>query len=143
MADTANSIKGKYVLLSISTNLVTPAYKTVVCSINNGLTGSRNVTSTETKCGTSKAGGSPAYTVTGSLAANSAPATDEISADILQGLFDTGADFLWKLAHSTTPANYYRSGQGFFSTYNETANNGEDVQADFVIEVSGALDVTP
>jgi hypothetical protein len=143
MASTADGVKGKYVILSISTNLVTPAYKDVVCSIDNGITGSRNVTTTETKCGTSKAGGSPSYTVTGSLSANSAPGVSEISADDLQILFDSGAEFLWKMAHLTTPGDYYRSGQGFFSSYNETANNGDDVKADFVIEVTSAVDVTP
>lgn len=140
MADTANGVKGKFVILSISTDIVTPAYKDVVCSIDNGITGSRNVTTTETKCGTSKAGGSPSYTVTGSLSANSAPGATEMSADDLQALFDSGDDFLWKLAHSTTPTEYYRQGQGFFSSYNETANIGDDVKADFVIEVTSAID---
>lgn len=142
MADPVNNLKGKLALLSISTNLVTPAYKVVVCSIDNGISGSRNVTTTETKCGTSKAGGSPNYTVTGSLSANSAPDTDEMSADDLQALFDSGAEFLWKIEDSVTPANYFRQGQGFFSAYNETANNGDDVKADFTIEVTSTIDAT-
>jgi hypothetical protein len=140
MASTADGIKGKYVILSISSNLVTPDYKDVVCLIDNGLAGTRTVSTTETKCGTAKATGSPAYTVSGSLAANSNPGASEISANELLALFDSGAAFLWKLAHITTPADYYRQGQGFFSSYNETAPTSDDVKADFVIEVTSTID---
>jgi len=143
MADAALNIDGKQVLLSISTNTETPDYKTVVCSVDNGLSGSRDVNSVSTKCGTVKAGGSPNYTVTGSLAANSAPESDEMSADALLALFESGDDFLFKMAHITTPADYYRAGTGFFSSYNETANDTDLVRADFTIEVKGGLDLTP
>jgi hypothetical protein len=61
----------------------------------------------------------------------------ELSSDDLQALFASGADFLWKLDDGT---NYYRQGTGFFSTLNETANTGDVVKSDFVIEVKGAVD---
>lgn len=142
MANPVDNINADDVLLSISTNLVAPAYSTVVCLINGGLSGSREVTTQSTRCGTAKSGGAPNYTVTGSLAANSAPGGSELSADDLIALFDSGDSFLFKLAHATTPADYYRQGTGFFSSYNETANDKEMVTADFTIEVEGSLDTT-
>lgn len=138
MANAADTIDGRLVILSISTNLVTPAYKALVCSIDNGLTGSANVQTTDTKCGQAKARGTANNTVTGNLAANTAPtALTELSSDDLQALFASGADFLWKLDDGT---DYYRQGTGFLSTLNETANTGDVVKSDFVIEVKGAVD---
>lgn len=134
MALAEDTIDGKLVVLSIATNLTTPVYKDVVCSIDNGLTGSANVQSTDTKCGQAKARGTSNRTVTGSLAANTAPGTTEMSADDLDALFTSGADFLWKLDDGT---NYTRTGTGFLSAYNETANTGDVVKADFTIEVKG------
>jgi hypothetical protein len=142
MADNSNNIKGEKVVLSISTNLETPAYLDIVCSIDNGLSLSRDVTTTNTKCGTSKAGGSSNVTVTGSFEANTAPEVTEMSAEELIALAISGDNFLWKMAHIDTPADYYRQGTGFFSSYNETANTSDSVKGDFTIEVLGDLDVT-
>lgn len=142
MADLANSIEGSVVTLSISTNLVTPAYKDVVCAINNGLSSSADVTTVDTKCGSSKARGSASYTLDGSFVANHTPGGSEMSADDLIALMDSGANFLFKMEDTGTPANYYRAGTGFFSSYNETANNKENVQGDFTIEVIGSVDST-
>jgi hypothetical protein len=137
MASAADTINGRDVILSIATNLTTPVYKSVVCSIDNGLTGSSNVQTSDTKCGQAKARGTSNRTVTGNLAANTAPATGEMSADDLDALFESGVDFLFKLDDGS---DYYRAGTGFLSTYNETANTGDVVKADFVIEVKGAID---
>lgn len=134
MANAADTIDGKIVELKISTNLVTPSYKSVVCSIDNGLTGSSNVQTTDTKCGQAKSRGTSNRTVTGSLAANTAPGTGEMSADDMDALFTSGDSFLWEL---TDGADYTRKGEGFLSAYNETANNGDVVKADFTIEVKG------
>jgi hypothetical protein len=143
MASPVDNIDSEDVLMSISTNLVTPAYSEIVCLISGGLSGSREVTTQTTRCGTAKSGGSPNYTITGSLAVNSAPGGSEISADDLIALFDSGDSFLFKLAHATTPADYYRQGTGFFSSYNETASEKGMVTADFTIEVEGSLDLVP
>jgi 4-amino-4-deoxy-L-arabinose transferase-like glycosyltransferase len=137
MASAADTINGRDVILSIATNLTTPVYKDVVCSIDNGLTGSSNVQTSDTKCGQAKARGTSNRTVTGNLAANTAPLTAEMSAEDLDALFESGVDFLFKLDDG---ADYYRAGTGFLSTYNETANTGDVVKADFVIEVKGAID---
>lgn len=135
-ADAKNTIDARQVLLKISTNLVTPSYKSVVCSIDNGLTGSSNVQKTDTKCGQAKSRGTTDHTVTGSLAANTAPdSTTEMSADDLIALFESGADFLWELIAT----GYTRKGTGFLGAYNETANTGDVVKADFTIEVKGGI----
>jgi hypothetical protein len=140
MADLANSIEGSLVTLSISTNLVTPAYLSVVCAINNGLSSSADVTTVDTKCGTSKSRGSANYTSDGSFVANHTPGAGEMSADAMIALMDSGANFLFKM--EDVDGNYYRAGTGFFSSYNETANNKENVQGDFTIEVIGSVDTT-
>jgi hypothetical protein len=142
MALNANNIKGDEVILSISTNLDTPAYLDIVCSIDNGLSMSRDITTTVTKCGTDKAGGAANSTITGSFVANTDPESDEMSADALIALMDSGDNFLFKMAHVDTPANYYRQGTGFFSAYNETANANDSVKGDFTIDVVGSLVVT-
>lgn len=143
MADPANVISGSVVTLKISTNLVTPAYKTIVCAINSGLSGSADVTTTDNKCGTSKARGSINWTVDASFEANHTPGGTEMSADELIALMSSGANFLFQMQDEVTPANYYRSGTAFFSSYNETANNKENVQGDFTMEVIGDVDITP
>lgn len=139
MADPVNAIDGSIVTLKISTNLVTPAYKTVVCAINSGLSGSTDVNVVDTKCGTSKSRGNANWTIDGSFEANHTPSGTEMSADELIALMSSGADFLFQLQDETTPGNYYRQGTGFFSSYNETANNKENVQGDFTIDVIGDL----
>lgn len=140
MASAADNIQARLVAFSISTNLVTPAYKMIVCRINGGLSATAEVTTQDTTCGTSKARGSANYQVTGSFEANKNPGVSEMSADELIALMESGAEFLWK-AEDTTP-DYYRAGQGFFSSYNETFNNKESVLGDFTIEVNGSVDTT-
>lgn len=142
MAAVTDSLDGSAVLLSISTNLTTPVYKTLVCAINNGLKGTRNVTSKSSKCGTAKSAGEPNYTLDGSFVANKTPLSTEMSHEAMIALFDSGADFLFKLADAVTPTNYFRQGQGFLSSYNETANNEDTVDGDFTIEVKGSPDFT-
>lgn len=142
MADVANAIDGGIVTLSLSTNLVTPAYLTVVCSINGGLSGSADVTTNDNKCGTSKARGNTNWTIDGSFEANHTPGVTEMSADKLIALMESGAEFLFRIQDETTPGNYFRSGRGFFSSYNETFNNKEKVGGDFTIDVIGSLDIS-
>jgi hypothetical protein len=134
MADPTKTISGKETLLKISTNLVTPDYKSVVCSIDNGLTGTSNVQKTESKCGTVKARGTSDHTVTGSLAANTAPSAGEMSNDDLLALFTSGADFLWEVVNGT---DLVRKGTGFLSGYSETYPTADVVKADFTIDVKG------
>jgi hypothetical protein len=136
MADASKTIDGK-LNLSIATNLTTPVYKSVVCKIDSGLSGSADVNTVVTACGTAKARASSNYTVTGSLAANTTPGSTEMSSDDLIAIFDSGADFLWKLDDGTS---YYRQGTGFLSSYNETVNTGDVVRADFTIDVKGSVD---
>jgi hypothetical protein len=137
MADASKTIDGKIVKLSIATNLTTPVYKDAVCKVDSGLSGSSDVNTLVTACGTAKARGTSNYTITGSVAANTTPGATELSADDLIALFESGADFLWKLDDGTA---YYRQGTGFLSSYNETSNVGDVVRADFTIEVKGAVD---
>jgi hypothetical protein len=135
MADPTKTLSGKETLLKIATNLTTPVYKGVVCSIDNGLTGTSNVQKTETKCGTAKARGTSDHTVTGSLAANTAPdSATEMSNEDLLALFISGDDFLWEVVNGT---DLLRKGTGFLSAYSETYPTADVVKADFTIDVKG------
>ena len=143
MADTANSIKSSALILSISTNLDTPAYSSVVCMLSAELSGSRDVTTVSTWCGSSKAGGTPNWTFSGELVLNTDPdPDDELSSAQLIALFESGDNFLWKLAHATTPADYFRSGTGFLSSYSESAPEDDTIRSSFTVEVIGAVDAT-
>jgi predicted secreted protein len=53
------------------------------------------------------------------------------------------SDVLVRVQDDTTPANYYRQGQGTMTAYSESAPLDGAVTFDFTIEVSGALELTP
>lgn len=128
--------------LSISTNLVTPAYKKVVCAEDHSLEGSKNVNKRKTRCGPIVSADAPEYTLTNSGAANLTPdGTTEISLQELHTIFQSGSDILVKLEH-TTPANYYRQGLGSLTKFTETGKEGDVVGFDFTIEFTGLVDIT-
>lgn len=143
MADVNNSIDGKVVLLAISTNIVTPAYKDVVCSqgdigVNGTLTGGSEI---PTRCGLKRAPGTAGWEVSGSGVANTVLSTDEMSINEMAALFQSQASFLVRVQDDTTPANYYRQGQGTLSDYKETSSIDGVVGFDFTVAISGELDL--
>lgn len=135
-------IEGKLVDVQISTNLVTPAWKKIVCSTDAGLDGSVDTTTVNTKCGVLKARGNVGWTFTGSGMVNQTPGVNEISATEVATLFQDGTAILVKLAHVTTESIFYRSGQGTISAYSESAGVEDNVGYDFTIEIDGNLDFT-
>jgi predicted secreted protein len=141
MADASDKINSNEVLLAISTNLDTPDYKDVVCGQDIDIDWSKDITTLKTKCGTVKAAGEPSVTITGTGVANHTPGGTEISADEIAAIMQGSADVLVRVQDDTTPANYYRQGQGTMTAYSESAPLDGAVTFDFTIEVSGSLDL--
>ena len=135
-------IAGKDVDFQISTNLVTAAWKKVVCGTDLTLDGSVDTTTTTTKCGTLKARGSVSWTASGSAVANSTPGTNEISATDVLTLFQAGTPVLFKIAHVTTESVAYYAGQGTFSAMTINAGVDDNLAFDWTLEVDGDIDYT-
>ncbi len=144
MALTSNGIVGKTVILSISTDLTTPAYKAVVCS-SDDITlsgGTEAATTIVTRCGTAKTAGTPSYSLNFAGLHNSlVTAASELSGNELAALKASGASFLWKMA-GAVPADFYRQGTGVLGTYDETAPMDGFARFSGTIEVSGVVDLT-
>lgn len=134
-----NAIQGDLVGLFISTNLVTPAWKEIVCAENTGVDGSRDVNTRRTKCGVVKGFGPAAWTITGSGTHNSAPTTSQVSAQALIDAFQAETPILVKVVHATDDALYYRDGTGQITKYTEGANTGDPLSFDFTIDIEGDL----
>lgn len=146
MADVNNSVFGSVVTLAISTNLVTPAYKDIVCSTGNiGLAStSEGGATVVTRCGVAKAPGRAGYNITFEGLHNTAVTSgSEVSANELAALNDSKAKFLARVQDETTPANYYRQGTGTISDYSEDAAVDGFVTFRGTIEISGVLDLVP
>lgn len=145
MATLSNSVNGVDVLLSISTNTVTPAYKAIVCSSGDfGLDSTTEGAATVvTRCGTAKAPGSAAYSIKFEGVHNTSISSgSELSGNQLIALNESKATILWKLEDSITPANYYRQSTGFISAYSETSPVDGYTRFTGTIEVTGDIDLT-
>jgi hypothetical protein len=132
-------ILGKDVTLSISTNLVTPAYLAVVCAEDSTLDGSTEVNSRDTKCGVLKSFGNTSWTLTGSAVANTTPTVGEMSADEVLTVFQDSTEVLFKLEDAA--GGIYRQGRGTFSAYSESHPSADLVAFDFTLEVDGDIDI--
>lgn len=135
-------IEGKLVTLEISTNLVTPAYKMVVCAEDSSLSGSTEVNSRDTKCGVFKSFGNTSWTLEGSGVANATPEADEVSADEILTIFQDSTPVLWKITHTSGDTVIYRQGEGTFSAYSETHPATDLVGFDYTLEVDGDIDIS-
>lgn len=134
-----NEIQGDVVGLFLSTNLVTPAWKEVVCAENTGLDATRDVNTKRVKCGVIKGFGPPAYSISGSGAFNSAPSGTQVSSNEILGYMDAETPVLVKIAHITSGSIIYREGQGQITKLTEGFNSGDVVVFDFTVDISGGL----
>lgn len=143
MADVNNKIPGNLVAVEISTDLVTPDWKEVVCGQDASLDGSKDVTTTKTKCGTIKTASDPSWSFSGTGILNHTPGAGELSGDDLIAILQGDTDVLVRLTYATDDTLYYRQGQGVMTAYSETSNTDDPVSYDFTIEVSGDLVTVP
>jgi hypothetical protein len=136
-------IDGSLVGLWISTNLVTPAWKEVVCAEeSHTLSGSATTTTRRTKtCGALRSVGFDGWTMTGAGVANTTPTATEVSADDLLVLAQGATPVLVKMQSATGTGVYYRQGKGTFSAYSEDAPEGDALGFDYTIEIDGNLTI--
>lgn len=139
MADVNNKIAGNLVGVWVSTNLVTPDWKEIVCGQDANLDGSKDVTTTKTKCGVIKTASDPSWSFSGSGILNHTPGAAELSSDELIEILQGDTDVLVKLEYATDDTLYYREGQGVMTAYSETSDTDNPVSFDYTIEVSGDL----
>jgi hypothetical protein len=143
MADVNLKIPGNLVGVWISTNLVTADWKEVVCGQDASLDGSKDVTTTVTKCGVIKTTSDPSWSFSGSGILNYTPGAAELSSDELITILQGDTDVLVKLAYATDDTLYYREGQGVMTAYGEASTPGDPVSFTYTIEVSGDLTLVP
>lgn len=134
-----NAIQGDLVGVFYSTNLVTPAWKEIVCAENTGTDGSRDVNTRRTKCGVVKGYGPAAWTITGSGTHNHTPGGSQGSADELATIFQDETPILVKVVHAVDDDLLYRSGQGQVTRFTESLNSGDPASFDFTIDIEGDL----
>ena len=107
MASINNSLNGTLIGISISTNLVTPAWKEIVCSSEDiTLDGStEGGTTLTTRCGVLKTAGTASWQVTGSGVFNTTVGGSEVSGNELVELFQDKTDILVKLEYTSDPTD--------------------------------------
>lgn len=139
MADVNNSVFGSVLTIAISTNLVTPAWKNIVCSTGRiGVDGTTEGGSTvTTRCGTARSAGRAGYTIPfEGLHNKTVSSTTEVSANDIAALFQNGTQIRVRIQDEGTPANYYREGTGLIT---EFADGGE---ADGFVTFSGSIAIS-
>lgn len=137
------TLKNNEIGVYISTDLVTPAYKEVVCGTDITVDSSKDINKKKSKCGTHTAVSEPEYTVSFGGVANLTPtALTEISAQELAVIDQSTTPVLVKVEHRTDPTKYHRSGQGYISSYTENLALDDTMDFDIEFAVDGDLDLT-
>lgn len=134
-------IEGKLVDFSISTVLTegSEVWKRLICGTDANLDGTAETTSKSTKCGTRKSRGPANWVLSGGFEADSAPTSDQYSADELINLFQDGTPVRWKMEHLTDENIVHRSGLGTFSAYGETYGVDDNMAGTYTVEVDGNI----
>lgn len=141
MAD-PTTVGGSELILSYSTNLVTPSYKVVVCKKSASLDASRSVNSEETDCGVFKTFGPANYKINITGMVDTQPDAGEGSWTELLTLFDANTPVLVKLA--TVGDDPYIVGTAKFSNLQLNADSPQDtLKFTGTLEIYGTVDITP
>lgn len=114
----------------------TPDWVLIACSTSDGFSITTDNTEIATKCNDGYKENLPAsssWSFSNSGYAESAPATGQVSYASAADLADSREVKQFKLANADE--SYYRSGKGYISSYNETADEGDYLQFD--LEVTG------
>lgn len=136
-------IQGKDVIFLISTDLVTPAWKEMICLEALSVAWATAVNKRKTRCGT-KIGISPTeITVTGTTVADDAPSGSQVSHKEIEGWMNLGTQVLVKAAHATTPAKYFMSIAGYFTSNNEDFPTDDLFSFNWQFDGTGTVDLVP
>jgi predicted secreted protein len=136
-------IQGKDILFYVSTDLVTPAWKTMICVETLTVDWNTPINKRPTRCGTKVGIGVVEITMTGSSVADDAPSGTEISHKEMEGFLANGTPVLVKAAHATTPAKYFVSGTGYFSSLGENMPTDDMLDFTWQFDMTGTVDLVP
>jgi len=136
------------VTLSLDDDLVSPDYRTLVCEESSDAGVTSSATSTQTKCGTFSAPGTPEGTISGTGVTKVNIEADEISGQQLldwannntklAAVYQDAAD-----GDSSAGAAVYMAGQGYLSDVRQTSASGDVIKYSFTFTFSGAIDTNP
>jgi hypothetical protein len=136
-------IQGKDILFYISTNLVTPDWKTLICVETVNVNWASAVNKRPTRCGVKVGVADPEVVMTGQSVSDDAPGAAEVSHLQMQGFIKDTTPVLVKAAHVTTPAKYFVSGTGYLTSLDESAQEGEALDFSWQFDITGIIDTTP
>lgn len=136
-------IQGKDIIFSISTDLVTPVWKELICLETLSVVWSTDVNKRATRCGI-KIGIRPTeVTMNGTVVADDAPSGSQVSHKDIEGWMNAGTKVLVKAAHTTTPAKYFVSGAGYFTSNTENAPSDDLLAFDWQFDLTDTIDLVP
>jgi hypothetical protein len=117
------------------------AYDNVVCLINFSFAGTTATNDAGTMCGPDSSPGDITSTVTFTAQTFLVPDTGDTSAPDIFPLWQAKTNIGWKIGPATpTSGDMVKTGEGYFSAYGETYDNGQKGQFSGTIAVAG--DVT-
>jgi len=119
------------------------SYDEVVCLTNVGFAGSTAINDNSSFCGPDSSPGNLTSTVAVAGQIMLDPESGEITAPSLFTLWQTKASFGWKIGPAVPAAgDIVKSGNGFFSAYNEDYPNGNIGVFNATISVQGDITQT-
>lgn len=131
-------IASSAVPFAISSDGIT--YKNVVCKKVWNLSSDVEISAEETDCGRLTSVGTPGWTFDAEFVLNTTPnGATEWGYDALFAFHNAGTLIYVK---TTSGSSYYRQGQGYITSWKETANQGGMVTAQITFTGDGTLDIT-
>lgn len=121
-----------------------PDWVLIVCSTNDGFSGTTDNVEIATKCNDGfkeNLPSSKSWEFSNSGYAETAPETGEDSYITAEELWRTGEVKQFKIANADE--SYYRMGNGYVSSYSETAAEGDYLQFELTIMGSGDYVIAP
>jgi hypothetical protein len=136
-------ILGKDVTLQLRESTSTGAYFDLICETTSSVSGTANVTTTVTKCGTDTAVSTPTYTFSVDGLVETAPTGSQASAEQLLSWFNNNTllDVIYQ--DPASGANFHIEGEGYITEFSITAPAEGSVAFTASFQLTGAVDIIP
>lgn len=136
------TLQSRLVPFALSTDGVT--YGNVVCKKAWDITVDRALVEDDSDCGHHVGAGAAAKNSIGfEIILNTTKNSGEYSSTEVFNFSQNGTLVYFKIQYTTTPATYYRQGQGYITNYKESAPVGGFITATGTLSVDGDIDTTP
>ena len=132
-------MQGKDVKVEISTDLVTPVWKTLICEVSNGVRLSRETTSTQTKCdnGTAKIGlGALSWSFEFEAVADTIPTASQVTYADFLGYIVNGTKVLGRVLYT---GEFHHQGQVYVTDLSLDSADGDVVRFSGTLSGTGAI----